>query len=87
MIERENPKLPTKISDPAVQFWVKQAPQTPRGKEHWLNVATRSPQVETPILGRGGILADGMGLGVYDVCAANDRQNPHSPCARTCHQV
>jgi SWI/SNF-related matrix-associated actin-dependent regulator of chromatin subfamily A3 len=28
-----------------------------------LNVATRTPQSETPTLGRGGIIADGMGLG------------------------
>jgi SWI/SNF-related matrix-associated actin-dependent regulator of chromatin subfamily A3 len=63
MIERENPVLPTKVSDPASQFWIKQAAQKPGGKPHWLNVATRSPQWEDPVLGRGGIIADGMGLG------------------------
>lgn len=63
MIEHENPKLPTKVSDPAVQFWVKQAAQSARGNEYWLNVATRTPQAEDPVLGRGGIIADGMGLG------------------------
>jgi SWI/SNF-related matrix-associated actin-dependent regulator of chromatin subfamily A3 len=63
MIERENPKSPNTVSDPAVQFWVREA--NSQGKLHWLNVATRSPQAETPELGRGGIIADGMGLGVY----------------------
>ena len=55
--------LPTTPSDPAVQFWVKQAAENGKGKGYWLNVATRTPQQEDPVLGRGGIIADGMGLG------------------------
>ncbi|ORY32870.1 SNF2 family N-terminal domain-domain-containing protein [Naematelia encephala] len=64
MISRENPKLPSSPSDPPVQFWVRQNPEAKgNGKPYWLNVATRTPQTETPELGRGGIIADGMGLG------------------------
>lgn len=61
MIERENPKLPATPKDPPVQFWVKQDDK--KGSSYWLNVATRTPQKAEPILGRGGIIADGMGLG------------------------
>ena len=63
MISQEHPKLPATPSDPAVQFCVLQKPNTTDGRVYWLNVATRTPQKETPELGRGGILADGMGLG------------------------
>ncbi|KAI9639359.1 uncharacterized protein MKK02DRAFT_39660 [Dioszegia hungarica] len=59
MIERENPKLPA-VGEPPVQFWSRRAQG---GREHWFNMATQSPQTETPVLGRGGIIADGMGLG------------------------
>ena len=62
MLSHENPKLPATPEDPAVQFWTKQKGQTPGG-DYWLNVATCSPQSTEPVLGRGGILADGMGLG------------------------
>jgi SWI/SNF-related matrix-associated actin-dependent regulator of chromatin subfamily A3 len=67
MIERENPKLPTKPSDPAAQFWVLQKSNSKAAgaKDYWLNVATKMPQSETPVLGKGGIIADGMGLGGY----------------------
>jgi SWI/SNF-related matrix-associated actin-dependent regulator of chromatin subfamily A3 len=60
MIERENPKLPTSATED-VQFWTRQIGQG--GKAYWLNVATKTPQQATPVLGRGGIIADGMGLG------------------------
>lgn len=64
MSEKENPVLPASTSDPAVQFWVRQKGDAKvGGGEYWLNVATRSPQKDAPNLGRGGILADGMGLG------------------------
>lgn len=65
MMTQEHPKLPSKPSDPPVQFWLKHEPEKKdvQAKEYWLNVATRTPQSETPVLGRGGILADGMGLG------------------------
>ncbi|ODO09326.1 hypothetical protein I350_02926 [Cryptococcus amylolentus CBS 6273] len=62
MIGRENPKLPAAPEDPAVQFWVRQKGAGGRN-DYWLNVATRTPQTLTPVLGRGGIIADGMGLG------------------------
>ncbi|OXG23958.1 DNA repair protein Rad5 [Cryptococcus neoformans Tu259-1] len=62
MITRENPQLPKDPSDPAVQFWVKQRGVGSK-PDYWLNVATKTPQSEAPQLGRGGIIADGMGLG------------------------
>lgn len=62
MIQHEHCKLPSKAGDDAVQFWTRQ-----KGKDsqpdYWLNVATKTPQSEKPVLGRGGIVADGMGLG------------------------
>lgn len=64
MCDKENPKLPASSVDPAVQFWIRQKGDAKAGGgEYWLNVATRSPQKDDPKLGRGGILADGMGLG------------------------
>lgn len=64
MISRERSRLPFTPQDPAVQFWVKQKGDGKTGgREYWLNVATRTPQSETPVLGKGGIIADGMGLG------------------------
>ncbi|WWC70170.1 uncharacterized protein I206_104118 [Kwoniella pini CBS 10737] len=60
MIERENPKLPSSPKDKPVQFWVKQKGDH---KDYFLNVATKTPQYDEPVLGRGGIIADGMGLG------------------------
>lgn len=68
MTDRENPTLPKKPSDPPSQFWVLQKPTAGSGSsEYWLNVATRTPQSEKPVLGRGGIIADGMGLGMRDL--------------------
>lgn len=64
MIDRENPKLPTTPVDPAEQFWIKRLEQK-TNTSYWLNVATQTPQSELPQLGRGGIIADGMGLGKY----------------------
>ncbi|OCF32964.1 DNA repair protein Rad5 [Kwoniella heveanensis BCC8398] len=62
MIERENPVIPKKPSDPQVQFWTRQSGQN-KTPDYYLNVATRTPQYNEPELGRGGIIADGMGLG------------------------
>lgn len=59
MIDHEHPKLP-KLGEPAVQFWSKQKNTS---GEYWLNAATKTPQEADPELGRGGIIADGMGLG------------------------
>jgi SWI/SNF-related matrix-associated actin-dependent regulator of chromatin subfamily A3 len=63
MISQEHPTLPKTTSDPPVQFWLKQKSEKAGQADYWLNVATRMPQSETPQLGRGGIIADGMGLG------------------------
>ena len=66
MIGQESPELPTNPDDPAVQFWIRQKAEGKSGAgDYWLNVATRTPQKDTPQLGRGGILADGMGLGEF----------------------
>lgn len=69
MIGQEHPKLPTLTTDQPVQFWLRHEPdkKDAKSKPYWLNVATRTPQTDTPILGRGGILADGMGLGMRDL--------------------
>ncbi|CAD6586976.1 MAG: hypothetical protein TREMPRED_004617 [Tremellales sp. Tagirdzhanova-0007] len=63
MLSKEHPKLPSGVLDAPVQFWTRQAAAGGGGSEYWLNVATRTPQKEEPVLGRGGIMADGMGLG------------------------
>ncbi|KAF8520324.1 SNF2 family N-terminal domain-containing protein [Hysterangium stoloniferum] len=61
-IERENPSLPKKESDRPVQFWqYKVVPTRPKG--YYLNIATKTPQEALPVLGRGGLMADAMGLG------------------------
>lgn len=62
MIEHENPKLPAKPEDNAVQFW-KKSKGSPGRPDYWLNAATMMPQQDDPELGKGGIIADGMGLG------------------------
>ncbi|KAG8935555.1 hypothetical protein FRC02_007699 [Tulasnella sp. 418] len=59
-IEREYPVLPKKETDPELQFW-KFARQG--NKTFYYNVVTKTPQVEPPALGRGGFMADSMGLG------------------------
>lgn len=67
MIDHENPKLPKKPGDDPVHFWTRQESPEKGGKAYWLNIATKTPQTETPVLGRGGIVADGMGLGTYEL--------------------
>jgi SWI/SNF-related matrix-associated actin-dependent regulator of chromatin subfamily A3 len=64
MIDHEDPKLPKTPEDTAVQFWTRQKGSGKGASDYWLNVATKTPQAETPVLGRGGIVADGMGLGM-----------------------
>ncbi|KIY50140.1 hypothetical protein FISHEDRAFT_71758 [Fistulina hepatica ATCC 64428] len=59
-IEKENPKLPTKINDKPVQFWqVRKA----GNQTFYFNVATNTPQKDPPKLGRGALCSDDMGLG------------------------
>jgi SWI/SNF-related matrix-associated actin-dependent regulator of chromatin subfamily A3 len=62
MIEHENPKLPKTPEADAVQFW-KKIHGTAGRSDYWLNAATMTPQQGDPELGKGGIIADGMGLG------------------------
>ncbi|WVR06882.1 hypothetical protein IAU60_003918 [Kwoniella sp. DSM 27419] len=62
MITREKPALPKNPKDPQVQFWTRQS-GAGKGPDYYLNVATRTPQYDKPELGKGGIIADGMGLG------------------------
>ncbi|KIJ49379.1 hypothetical protein M422DRAFT_65895 [Sphaerobolus stellatus SS14] len=61
-IERENPVPPSKVSDPPVQFWqFRTASGKPKGF-YW-NLTTNTPQDTPPLLDRGGLMADAMGLG------------------------
>ncbi|KAJ6625516.1 SNF2 family N-terminal domain-containing protein [Mycena sp. CBHHK59/15] len=58
-VERENPVLP-KIGDKPVQLWQ----QLNNGsKTYYYNLATKTPQEKPPVLGRGALCADSMGLG------------------------
>ncbi|KAG1816100.1 SNF2 family N-terminal domain-containing protein, partial [Suillus subaureus] len=61
-IDHEYPSLPTKESDKPVQFWQYRKIGS---KPHYFNIATKTPQEisSPPLLGRGAILADSMGLG------------------------
>ncbi|EIN11511.1 hypothetical protein PUNSTDRAFT_111629 [Punctularia strigosozonata HHB-11173 SS5] len=59
-ITKEYPTLPKKEADKPVQFWqYKKGTQKP----FYFNLATKTPQVDAPLLGRGGLNADSMGLG------------------------
>lgn len=61
-IEHEYPTLPTAESDRPVQFWQY---RKAGNKPYYFNLATKTPQEVTtpPILGRGALVADSMGLG------------------------
>ncbi|KAK0212781.1 SNF2 family N-terminal domain-containing protein [Desarmillaria ectypa] len=59
-IEREYPVLPKKVTDKPVQFWQL---RKDGNKTYYYNVATKTPQTSPPILGRGALFADAMGLG------------------------
>ncbi|KDQ57760.1 hypothetical protein JAAARDRAFT_35442 [Jaapia argillacea MUCL 33604] len=59
-IEREYPVLPKKESDKPVQFW---QVRKVGSKVFYFNIATKSPQESPPLLGRGALVADSMGLG------------------------
>ncbi|KZT56200.1 hypothetical protein CALCODRAFT_497639 [Calocera cornea HHB12733] len=61
-IDREHPEdhLPKMEGDQPVQFW--QLRKT-GNQTYWFNLATQTPQAEKPIVGKGGIMADAMGLG------------------------
>ncbi|CAA7259081.1 unnamed protein product [Cyclocybe aegerita] len=59
-IERENPVLPKKETDKPVQFWQLRKRGT---QPYYYNIATKTPQEAPPVLGRGALCADAMGLG------------------------
>lgn len=59
-IEHENPKLPTKEKDKPVQFWQY---ATTGAKTYYYNIVTKTPQEAPPVLGRGALCGDSMGLG------------------------
>ncbi|KAI0702988.1 SNF2 family N-terminal domain-containing protein [Cerioporus squamosus] len=58
-IEREYPVLPKQESDKPVQFWQYRV----GNKAYYYNIATKTPQEAAPVLGRGALCADSMGLG------------------------
>ncbi|KIP02391.1 hypothetical protein PHLGIDRAFT_297330 [Phlebiopsis gigantea 11061_1 CR5-6] len=59
-MEREYPQLPKVENGTPVQFWQLRKMQ---GKPYYYNVATNTPQNQVPVLGRGALCADSMGLG------------------------
>ncbi|EMD31673.1 hypothetical protein CERSUDRAFT_88802 [Gelatoporia subvermispora B] len=59
-IDHEYPQLPKTEADKPVQFWqLRKA----GGKTFYFNLATNTPQMMAPVLGRGALCADSMGLG------------------------
>ncbi|KAI0356200.1 hypothetical protein OH77DRAFT_1423798 [Trametes cingulata] len=59
-IDHEYPALPKTEADKPVQFWqIRNGP----GKTYYFNIATKTPQEAPPVLGRGALCADSMGLG------------------------
>ncbi|KAF7315555.1 hypothetical protein MIND_00070800 [Mycena indigotica] len=56
-LERENPTLPKRETDKPVQFWQLRAGGV------YFNLAANTPQKTPPVLSRGAICADAMGLG------------------------
>ncbi|EMD30973.1 hypothetical protein CERSUDRAFT_120235 [Gelatoporia subvermispora B] len=59
-IDHEYPQLPKTEADKPVQFWqLRKA----GGKTFYFNLATNTPQMTAPVLGRGALCADSMGLG------------------------
>ncbi|KAI0688029.1 SNF2 family N-terminal domain-containing protein [Cytidiella melzeri] len=59
-IDREYPQLPQNEKDKPVQFWQF---RKAGGKSFYFNLATKTPQSAPPVLGRGALCADSMGLG------------------------
>lgn len=62
-IEHENPKLPTQPQDKLVQFWQYRKKEKGIREDHYYNVVSNSPQEVPPVLGRGALCGDSMGLG------------------------
>ncbi|KAH9941011.1 SNF2 family N-terminal domain-containing protein [Amylocystis lapponica] len=59
-IEHEYPTLPKTEADKPVQFWQL---KKNGAKTYYFNIATKTPQEAPPVLGRGALCADSMGLG------------------------
>ncbi|KAG6887502.1 hypothetical protein C0992_012023 [Termitomyces sp. T32_za158] len=59
-IEREYPVLPVTDADKPVQFW---QVRKNGNKTFYYNIVTKTPQETAPLLGRGALCADAMGLG------------------------
>ncbi|KAJ7446182.1 SNF2 family N-terminal domain-containing protein [Mycena galericulata] len=59
-LEKEHPELPKTENDKPVQFWQLKKNGS---KTYYFNLATKSPQETPPLLGRGALCADAMGLG------------------------
>ncbi|KAF8622719.1 hypothetical protein AX15_006810 [Amanita polypyramis BW_CC] len=59
-MEREYPVLPKTEKDSPVQFWQL---RKHGNKIYYFNIATKTPQEAPPLLGRGALCADAMGLG------------------------
>ncbi|KAF8345940.1 SNF2 family N-terminal domain-containing protein [Amanita rubescens] len=59
-IGREYPVLPKSETDRPVQFWQLRKHGS---KIYYFNIATKTPQESPPLLGRGALFADAMGLG------------------------
>ncbi|KAG9003678.1 hypothetical protein FRB93_010899 [Tulasnella sp. JGI-2019a] len=59
-IDREYPQLPKTLEDKPVQFWQLRMNGAQR---YYYNVATNTPVANAPVLGRGALIADAMGLG------------------------
>ncbi|KAG6813556.1 hypothetical protein H0H92_009948 [Tricholoma furcatifolium] len=59
-LDREYPVLPKTEADKPVQFWQL---RKNGNKTFYYNIATKTPQETAPLLGRGALCADAMGLG------------------------
>ncbi|KAE9411346.1 hypothetical protein BT96DRAFT_952431 [Gymnopus androsaceus JB14] len=59
-IEHEYPQLPKKEDEKPVQFWQF---KKNGNRSFYYNIATKTPQEAPPLLGRGALFADAMGLG------------------------
>ncbi|KAG8893962.1 hypothetical protein FRB99_001605, partial [Tulasnella sp. 403] len=83
-IDREYPVLPRTVEDDAVQFW--KLERRNDNQPYYYNLATRTPRAvdEAPVLGRGAIMADVMGLGktltmlALILATLNDKPSDHS---------
>ncbi|KAF8135787.1 SNF2 family N-terminal domain-containing protein [Boletus edulis] len=85
-IGHEYPKLPTKEEDSPIQFWQY---RKVGNKPYYFNLATKSPQDigSPPILGRGALVADSMGLGktltMISLILATKKDVPRGYCNST----